>query len=139
MSQAARPPASRNPFSHVDQRVGDLDAGVAFYGAVLPHVGFPRYVGGKAFRCWTTAEGGGPSQPWFGITEDENHRAGTGRVAFWAASREGVDEAAAAVKAAGALNISGPRDCPEYTESYYAVFFEDPWGNPLEVLHYLDD
>lgn len=129
---------ARNPFSHVDQRVPDLEAGVAFYQALLPAVGFPRYVGGQAFRCWTTAEGQGPSQPWFGITEDRAHRPGGSRVAFWVEDREAVHRAAAAAREAGALNVSGPKDMKEYSETYYAVFFDDPWGNPLEVVHHLD-
>jgi hypothetical protein len=27
------------------------------------------------------------------------------------------------------------RECPEYSPSYYAVFFEAPSGNCLEVCH----
>ena len=34
---------------------------------------------------------------------------------------------------AGAANLSGPRDCPEYSATYYAAFFEDPCGNALEI------
>lgn len=127
-----------NPFSHVDQRVGDLERGVAFYGAVLPAVGFAKYVGGKTFRCWTTESGEGPAQPWFGITEEKGHRGSASRVSFWAPSREAVDRAADVAKQAGALDVSGPRECPEYTDTYYAVFFSDPWGNLLEVVHWLE-
>lgn len=129
-------PSPANPFSHVDQRVHDLEAGVAFYAAWLPSVGFSKYMGGKAFRCWTTPEGTGPAQPWFGITEDPAHRAGESRVAFWVPSPEEVDRVAEALREAGAKNVSGPKLMPEYLESYYAVFFEDPWGNRLEVLHW---
>ena len=135
--EATTPPGNRNPFSHVDQRVGDLEAGVAFYGVLLPAVGFSKYLGGNAFRCWTTPEGSGPAQPWLGITEDRAHRAGASRIAFWVVSRESVDRVAGIVLEAGARDISGPKVMPEYSETYYAVFFEDPWGNLLEVVHWL--
>ncbi len=36
---------------------------------------------------------------------------------------------------AGALNMSGPRACPEYSATYYAAFFEDPCGNCLEICY----
>ncbi len=125
----------KNPFSHIDQRVPDLDSGVAFYGALLPEVGFSRYLGGQAFREWTTDGGAGPSQPWFGITENRDHVPNVNRVAFWVESRSEVDRIAQVVREAGAVNVSGPKEMREYTRSYYAVFFEDPWGNPLEVVH----
>ena len=31
--------------------------------------------------------------------------------------------------------IEGPLFNPEYNETYYAVFFDDPSGNRLEVVH----
>ena len=129
----------RNPFSHIDQRVPDLEAGVAFYGAWLPEVGFSKYLGGQAFRCWATPEGEGPRQPWFGITLGEGEPPNANRVAFWVESREEVDRIAELLREAGARDISGPKLMPEYLKSYYAVFFSDPWGNPLEVLHWTDD
>jgi predicted lactoylglutathione lyase len=70
-----------------------------------------------------------------GFTEDRNHKPNANRIAFWAESRERVDEIGELLQAAGALNISGPRACPEYSPTYYAVFFEDPFGNCLEVCY----
>ncbi len=129
---------TRNPFSHIDQRVGDLDSGVRFYGALLPEIGFPRDLGGRAFRVWTTPADEGPAQPWFGITEERDHVANSSRIAFWVESRDEVKRIAELVRQAGALHVSGPKEMPSYSPSYYALFFEDPWGNPLEVLHWTD-
>ena len=128
---------AQNPFGHVDLRVPDLEAGVAFYGALLPEIGFPQYLGGKLFRCWAPEGAEGPAGPWFGITEDKQHRPNGNRIAFWAESREAVDRAATAAMAAGSREVSGPKEMLEYSNNYYAVFFEDPWGNALEVLHYI--
>ena len=128
----------QNPFSHVDLRVPDLEAGVAFYQTLLPEMGFSKYEGGQVFRSWTLPEGAGPRRPWFGITEDRAHQPNGNRIAFQVESRAEVDRIAALLEPANARAISGPKSMPDYSPTYYAVFFEDPWGNPLEVLHWLD-
>ena len=126
-----------NRFQHVDIRVTDLAAAKAFYSKLMPALGFP-IESGSVFTCYA-AEGDPPQQPWFGFVEDKSHRPNINRISFWAESRERVDEIASLLAAAGALNISGPRACPEYTPSYYAVFFEDPFGNRLEICHLTDE
>ena len=52
--------------------------------------------------------------------------------AFWAESAAVVDRVAEVAARVGARNIEGPMD---YESGYYAVFFEDPCGNRLEVCH----
>jgi len=128
---------SRNPFQHVDIRVRDGQAAAAFYSRVLPAVGFTVDEGGKLFRCYS-AGGVPPDVAWYGFTEDREHRPNANRIAFRAASRKEVDRASRVIREAGGSNISGPRECPEYSPSYYAVFFEDPSGNCLEVCHLTD-
>ena len=59
-------------------------------------------------------------------------------MAFWVESREEVDRIAQLLREAGANDLSGPKLMPEYLPTYYAVFFADPWGNPLEVVHWTD-
>ena len=127
---------SKNPIGHIDLRVPDLEAGVAFYSTLLPEVGYTEYLGGQQFRCWAPAGSEGPAGAWFGITADRGHVANANRIAFWAESRAEVDRVAALLPAAGALAISGPKAMTAYSDSYYAVFFTDPWGNALEILHY---
>lgn len=124
----------KNPFQHIDLRVNDLEQAWAFYSKILPAIGFEQGNKGERFSGFD-AKGKPPDQAWFGFTEDRNHQPNTNRIAFWAESRERVDAIAAVIQNAGAKNISGPRACPEYTPSYYAVFFEDPFGNCLEVCY----
>ena len=52
---------------------------------------------------------------------------------FWCDTREEVDQVAAALPRATASNVEGPMFNPEYEPGYYAIFFEDPCGNRLEV------
>jgi catechol 2,3-dioxygenase-like lactoylglutathione lyase family enzyme len=125
---------NKNPFQHVDLRVNDLERAWDFYSEILPALGFEKGNKGKIFSGFDAA-GKPPAQAWFGFTEAKDHRPNANRIAFWAESRERVDAIARLIRQAGALNVSGPRACPEYTPTYYAVFFEDPFGNRLEVCH----
>jgi predicted lactoylglutathione lyase len=124
----------KNPFQHIDLRVNDIEKASAFYSRLLPTVGFPEGWTGEHFRGFD-ARGTLPDQAWFGFTEDRNHRPNANRIAFWAEGRREVDEIGALLDDIGARNISGPRECPEYSPTYYAVFFEDPFGNCLEVCY----
>jgi predicted lactoylglutathione lyase len=121
-----------NPFQHIDLRVNDMEQAWTFYGEILPAVGFTEGWKGKTFRGFD-APGKLPDQVWFGFIEDKNHRPNRNRIAFRADTREEVDRIAEVARVAGGGNISGPRECPEYSPTYYAVFFEDPFGNCLEA------
>ncbi len=123
-----------NPYQHIDLRVNDHDQAWEFYSKILPAIGFGKSNRGETFSGYD-ADGDPPQRAWFGFTEDKEHRPNANRIAFWAASRERVDAIAEVLHAAGARNISGPRACPDYTPTYYAVFFEDPFGNCLEVCY----
>jgi catechol 2,3-dioxygenase-like lactoylglutathione lyase family enzyme len=123
-----------NRFGHIDLRVADLEAAVPFYNRVLPELGFVREFDGKRWKVFA-AEGELPRAPFFAVNEEKGHRPNSNRIAFWAESRQEVDRLAAVVREAGAQIESGPRECPEYSPTYYAVFFQDPSGNPLEIYH----
>ncbi|MGQ0812591.1 MAG: VOC family protein [Nitrospiraceae bacterium] len=66
------------------------------------------------------------------MTESPQHVANECRIAFWADSIREVDRLAAIAVRAGARNVEGPA----YEDAhYYAVFFEDPSGNRLEICY----
>ena len=121
---------SRFPFDHIDQRVSNVKAVRAFYNALMPALGYTEVKDcGTAieYYCLDSAN------QFFGIHQHARHRPSATRVAFAARTRAAVDRIGAMLKAAGAKRIQGPEDCPDYTQPYYAVFFEDPEGNKLEV------
>jgi predicted enzyme related to lactoylglutathione lyase len=126
--------ATPNPFSHVDLRVRKFGDVIEFYREFLPAIGFTEHWEGEEWRG-NSAIGAFPSKPFFGFTEDPNHQPNGTRIAFWVNSSAEVDRVAAIIQRAGAKNIEGPLFNPEYNETYYAVFFEDPSGNRLEVVH----
>lgn len=118
-------------FDHIDLRVRDRTQAQEFYAQLLPALGFTT---NQSAKIWGAFEAAGEEQPpFFGFTEDKNHRPNDNRIAFWAESRAEVDRVAEVARAAGAQNIEGPQIWVEYTPGYYAVFFDDPSGNKLEV------
>ena len=123
---------AENPFGHIDLRVSSMTKAQPFYESLLPALGFTQTRHDPEWKVYST-EGGFPSVAYFGITEDPSHRANHNRIAFWVGRREEVDRIGETVRAAGGTSVSGPKLCPEYSSTYYAVFFEDPCGNRLEV------
>jgi predicted lactoylglutathione lyase len=118
---------------HIDLRVPNLSAVRPFYAALLPALGFTRDVSDDKWLQLEAASASGRPGEFFGITESVRHVPNETRIAFGAGSTEEVDRLAEVVRRAGGRNIEGPG----YDEGpgYYAVFFEDPCGNRLEICH----
>lgn len=117
---------------HLDLRVRDWEACKPFYEALLPALGFAWRDRSDPAWLQFDAGPGDAVTPFVGVTPDPAHVPGLSRVAFRAGSREAVDALATLVRAAGARNVEGPGAEAAW---YYAVFFEDPEGNRLEVCH----
>jgi catechol 2,3-dioxygenase-like lactoylglutathione lyase family enzyme len=122
----------RRRYDHIDLRVRSLAEARPFYEALLPVLGFTLDVGIEGWLQFETA-GTGSATEFFGVTESSRHIANECRIAFWADNTSEVDRLAEIVVRAGARNVEGPG----YYEGhgYYAVFFEDPSGNRLEICH----
>jgi catechol 2,3-dioxygenase-like lactoylglutathione lyase family enzyme len=117
-------------FDHVDLRVRSLAESGGFYRALLPLLGFTERVD---IENWLQFEAqGSDATEFFGVTEDPAHRPNRSRIAFWADSRERVDALTAELARIGAKHIEGPGF---ESASYYAVYFDDPSDNPLEICH----
>ena len=125
---------------HIDLRVKNLDVAAKFYAKFMPQLGFahekhepaPKGSSDPDFHTFYSAGGGKPAE-FFGLTAEKNHQPNDNRIAFWAETREKVDEIAKLVREAGGKNLEGPEVVAEYTPGYYALFFEDPDGNKLEI------
>ncbi|MBV9009536.1 MAG: VOC family protein [Verrucomicrobia bacterium] len=119
-------------FDHIDLRVRDRARAQQFYARVLPALGFTRDESGEEWGAFSVESNEGPAE-FFGFTEDVNHSPDQTRIAFRAETHEQVNQVAETVRAAGGRNLEGPQFWPEYSPGYYALFFEDPDGNKLEV------
>jgi catechol 2,3-dioxygenase-like lactoylglutathione lyase family enzyme len=122
---------SRRLFDHIDLRVRNRAAAQKFYAQVLPAIGFKADKSGEEWGQFQPA--GKKPVEFFGFTEEADHTPNGNRIAFWAENRTAVDKVAEIVRKAGGRNVEGPELCVEYSPGYYAVFFEDPDGNKLEV------
>ena len=119
-------------YDHIDLRVRDLAVARPFYEVLLPALGFTRKTDIPGwFQYEAPAADNGPAA-FFGVTESSGHVANQTRIAFWADCSAQVDRLAETASRAGAQNMEGPGwEDP----TYYAVFFEDPSGNRLEICH----
>lgn len=119
-------------YDHIDLRVRSLAEARPFYEALLPALGFTRHAEIDGWLQFEAVEPSGAAE-FFGIIEATLHRANACRIAFWADSPAEVDRLSEVARRAGARRIEGP----DYDEGpgYYAVFFEDPSGNRLEICH----
>jgi catechol 2,3-dioxygenase-like lactoylglutathione lyase family enzyme len=122
----------RRRYDHIDLRVKNLASAREFYGRILPALGFKVDRSDADWGTFYAENADGPAD-FFGFTADPAHQPNGSRIAFWAETNDEVDRLAKIVKDAGGLNLEGPDDCPEYTPGYYALFFEDPDGNKLEI------
>lgn len=129
---------------HLDLVVSDLERSLAFYQELLRPLGYSRLSeieGERGERVlYIGREGGMGSvslrerQSHERATPYERYDLGIHHIAFSAESRESVDERAEWLHAQGAEIESGPKE-HTYTPGYYAVFFYDPDGLKLEILH----
>ena len=123
----------RRHFDHVDLRVRSLAEARQFYDMLLPALGFTRDVKIEGWLQYEAAGTDGATE-FVGITESPQHVANECRIAFWANSMHEIDRLAAIAVQAGARNVEGPVSEDE-DALYYAVFFEDPSGNRLEICY----
>lgn len=119
-------------FDHIDLRVTSLVSARPFYHLLLPALGFIKDVSDETWYQLEAEVDAGVAE-FFGIIESPDHLPNGSRIAFWAESTGEVDRLAEVVRRAGGRNIEGPG----YDEGpgYYALFFEDPCGNRLEICH----
>lgn len=119
-------------FDHLDMRVRDMPEAEAFYDVLMPLLGFPTK--GHTPHCvYYEALTDHPKPEFIALIEERSYVANSSRIAFWAETREDVDRIGRALSQAQARQLEGPLFCPEYSSTYYAVFFADPSGNRLEV------
>jgi catechol 2,3-dioxygenase-like lactoylglutathione lyase family enzyme len=126
---------------HVDLVVSSIERSLPFYRELLGPLGWHRVGEVEGERGETIYYLSGPGTA-IGLRQalsrsDEpvdRYRVGMHHVAFEAASRAVVNERADWLRERGAEIESGPEEYA-YTMGYYAVFFYDPDGMKLEIVH----
>jgi len=128
---------------HLDLVVTDLERSLAFYTELLGPLGFTEtseIVGERGERVIYISGAGDPEVSLRERKSDahavpyDRYAVGIHHVAFVADERGQVDERAAWLREQGAEIESGPEEY-DYAPGYYAVFFYDPDGLKLEIVH----
>jgi catechol 2,3-dioxygenase-like lactoylglutathione lyase family enzyme len=124
---------------HVDLVVSSIERSLPFYRDLLAPLGYHRISEVEGERGETIWYLDGPEVA-LGLREaqtdgtHDRYRVGIHHVAFEAWSRGLVDERAAWLAERGAEIESQPQEYG-YMPGYYAVFFYDPDGIKLEIVH----
>ncbi len=139
--------------SHLDFSVGDPSSSIPFYDVLLTALGYERHRGSSAE--W---QGSSPTRAAWGITLEDGSRFGIDlrpatsspdraynryepgphHLAFGAATDAEIDRVYEVMLEAGAKVLDEPRNyggTSGYGAHYYAVFFSDPDGFKVEVVH----
>jgi glyoxylase I family protein len=126
---------------HLMINCNDYASGVAFYTWLMPKIGYPekmsfdqptRMTGfvGEAGSVWVCA-----ADETTGRQSFDKRRVGLREIAFRGNSREEIDRLSKEILDHGGAILDPPREY-DYRPGYYSVFFTDPEGIKLEVVHY---
>ena len=123
---------------HLDITVTDLSRSVPFYEKILGALGFrkmihPHYTGfHNAYLIIGVKEAAAEEK----AAGHNRFRAGLHHLALRVRHRHDVDRFHDFLTAEGVTVLDPPASYPEYGPHYYAVFFADPDGIKLELVHY---
>jgi glyoxylase I family protein len=126
---------------HLMINCNDYAAAIRFYSWLMPKIGYPekRSFETPAAMTGFVGEGGSlwvsPSEQSAGTQSFDKRRVGLREVAFRATSRAQIDDLSREITAHGGKIVDAPQEYG-YRPGYYSVFFTDPDGIKLEVVHY---
>lgn len=127
---------------HLGINVPDLVQAKAFYGEIMPLLGFESFfstddefafmpAGGRRgtyLFIYPAKEGSGYS----------SHRTGLQHLAFTVPTRSAVQEIRDRVVMLGCEVVHEPQEFPQYPPPYFATFWTDPFGFLLEAVCHHD-
>jgi catechol 2,3-dioxygenase-like lactoylglutathione lyase family enzyme len=128
-------------FDHIDLTVNEMGRSTAWYGRVLGRLGFDVFKeesasGSVIFMNGITSIAIRPTASEQQGATFDRYRVGLHHLALRAACREDVDRFHDWLVAEGLRVLDAPAEYPAYGQEYYAVFFSDPDGMKLELVHF---
>ena len=125
--------------NHVVLTVNDLQKSRAFYDRLLPSLGYRLLYAREDSFGYQGADG---LKLYFAQAPAKNREAvfdrykvGLNHLAFNAPDRAFVDDIQQKLVSWGVTVLDAPAEYPQYEPGYYAVFFVDPDGIKIEVVH----
>jgi glyoxylase I family protein len=129
----------RGLLNHIDLTVSDLAVSSSFYDLILGRLGYLRstqYEGDVP--CWEISSSGFSFSLGLHLARSDaahnRYAAGLHHLAFHLTSRAEVDSFYAFL-CQERVAVLDPPAVYDYTPGYYAVFFADPDGMKLELVH----
>jgi len=123
---------------HVTLTVNNLERSIPFYEKVLGALGFKR-LASESYIGWANGHmniGIRAPAPEEKGAAFNRYRVGLHHLALKARSREDVDRFHQFLVSEGITVLDPPAEYPQYGPQYYAVFFTDPDGMKLELVHF---
>lgn len=122
---------------HLAMTTADLDASTAFYDTVLGELGYERGHTSAHLRTW---HGQQPEILVYVVEGQDTTphtlgRPGWHHAAFSVETRDVVTAVHKAATNGGWRILIEPREYPEYSDGYYAVFLLDPDGLKIEIAY----
>jgi catechol 2,3-dioxygenase-like lactoylglutathione lyase family enzyme len=123
---------------HTIVSVNKYEAACHFYDWLMPKLGYgggPHDYG--EMRGWNAQPGSfwiKKASSHFATDTFDKDRVGLCEIAFGGENRAQIDALAQEIEAHGGKILDAPREY-DYVPGYYAVFFTDPDGLKLEVVH----
>ncbi|HET7152675.1 MAG TPA: VOC family protein [Candidatus Kapabacteria bacterium] len=123
---------------HIVISVSDFSRSEKFYDAIMPLMGFETHE--NESDSWVSMKlyAQGAHNLWIRWDKRREHQpfvrdAGLDHLAFMVESESQVNELYVLVQSLGVDITRTPEKFPEYSPTYYAFYFRDPDGVPLEV------
>lgn len=127
---------------HLGINVPDIDHAKAYYGEVMPLLGFDRFIETDDTVAFMPARGKRGTYLFvYQATEAgeySRHRPGLQHLAFMVPTRSAVREIRDRVDGLGSQVVHEPRELPQYPPPYFATFWLDPFGFMLEAVCHHD-
>ncbi len=127
---------------HIGVNVPDLGEAAAYYGALMPLLGYEPFPTGEDAAAFMPAGGKrGAYLFLYEATEGGGYareRTGLQHLAFTVPSRSAVRGVHRHVTGGGGSVLHVPQDWPQYPPPYFATFWLDPFGIMLEAVCHRD-
>lgn len=124
--------------NHLSLTVSDCPKAEQFYDAILKFMGYEQVENTAEFILWWSQPAGAiaisAANPDSNPVHDR-YSPGLHHFAFNADSRAQVDQFYQLLQDMGATILDPPAEYQQYAPGYYAVFFADPDGIKLELVH----
>ena len=125
---------------HIILNVSDLNKSMPFYDAFLQQLGFKIVF--KESEDWggCVSYKQGDHNIWIKYEKSKKHKkfvrdVGLDHLAFRVLKKKQVDELFEIIKQHKVKITREPKNYPEYSKKYYAIYFRDPDNIPLEIFY----